>query len=308
METESDSRRKTIEVVTFRARSLQEAVRRVRQELGPEASILHTRWARATWSNWILGSRELEVAAGIDPEDGLDQDVDWEIESALETRHESSREGSSDQIASHVATTGPIEICHGTRKIVAFVGATGVGKTTTVAKLAANFRLREKAKVGVITVDTFRIGAIDQLKTYTKMIDLPLAVASSESEAKRALEEMIDMDLVLVDTTGCSPRDLPKLQHARRLLSHLQVDETHLLISAASDVEAGEFALGQFARFSPSAVLLTKTDESRKLSRWADWLREKDARLSYVTFGQNVPHDISAPRSDELSAYLSDTT
>ena len=124
-----------------------------------------------------------------------------------------------------------IELRPGNRKVVALVGPTGVGKTTTIAKIAANFRLRDKKTVGLITADTYRIAAVEQLRTYAEIIDLPLEVVTTPREMRRAVLQMEHLDLVLIDTAGRSPHDELRLHELRALLREANPDETHLVLS-----------------------------------------------------------------------------
>ena len=114
--------------------------------------------------------------------------------------------------------------------MVALVGPTGVGKTTTVAKLAANFKLAHGARVGLVTVDTYRIAAVEQLKTYAEIIDLPLAVVNDPAEMARALDELGAVDLVFIDTAGRSPRDEVKIRELAEFLRQARPDEIHLVL------------------------------------------------------------------------------
>ena len=107
-----------------------------------------------------------------------------------------------DAVELSIPVAPPIKAVAGTRRVVALVGPTGVGKTTTVAKLAANFKLAHGVRVGLITVDTYRIAAVEQLKTYAEIIDLPLAVVNDPVEMPRALDELGAVDLVFIDTAG----------------------------------------------------------------------------------------------------------
>lgn len=197
-------------------------------------------------------------------------------------------------------TTGPIDVPHDRQRIVALVGPTGVGKTTTVAKLAAGFRLLEKRTVGLITIDTFRIAAVDQLHKYAQVMQLPMEVVSNGDEMRSAIQRLSDVDLILIDTVGRSPRDLEQLEITRKLLSHAQPDETHLVLSATSSRTAIESALQNFAVLSPKAVIISKLDE---VQRQPDLLSLSAAGvppISYVTTGQNVPDDIDLPQPSRL--------
>lgn len=133
-----------------------------------------------------------------------------------------------------VNCSGPIRIQPGKQKIVALVGPTGVGKTTTLAKLAANFRLRDHVRMGLITVDTYRIAAVEQLRTYAEIIDLPMRVVTTPEEMKRAVSDLSHLDLILIDTAGRSPQDDLQINELKTFLGEIVVDETHLVLSATS--------------------------------------------------------------------------
>lgn len=118
--------------------------------------------------------------------------------------------------------------------IIALIGPTGVGKTTTLAKLAATFKLRQNRRVGLITADTYRIAAVDQLRTYAEIIDVPLHVACSPGEMKRAIAVMADRDVILIDTAGRSQKDGDRLAELRRFIAAANPDEVHLVLSATA--------------------------------------------------------------------------
>src|SRR5205085_5547961 len=121
-------------------------------------------------------------------------------------------------------TTGP--------HIVALIGPTGVGKTTTIAKLAANLKLRENHSVGLITIDTYRIAAVDQLKKYADIIGSPLRVVNTPEELREAVAAMSDCAFILIDTAGRSPTDTMKLNELKNLLDAVEPDEVHLVLSS----------------------------------------------------------------------------
>ena len=118
------------------------------------------------------------------------------------------------------------------------VGPTGVGKTTTIAKLAANYRLREKRRVGLITVDTYRVAAVEQLRTYADIIDLPMEVVATPREMREAVARMSHLDLVLMDTAGRSPRDEVKIQELKSMLAEAEPDEVHLVLSSTAGAKS----------------------------------------------------------------------
>lgn len=197
------------------------------------------------------------------------------------------------EVERQIAIHGPIVAQAGRRRLVALVGPTGVGKTTTVAKLAANFRLRDKRRVGLITVDTYRIAAVEQLRTYADIIDLPMQVVSTPSEMREAAERMSDLDLVLLDTAGRSPKDDVKLQELQVFLEEAQADEVHLVLSSVAGASALERTAECFAAVGTTALILTKLDEAAGLGNLLPLLRNSGLPLSYVTHGQNVPDDIA---------------
>jgi flagellar biosynthesis protein FlhF len=190
----------------------------------------------------------------------------------------------------HVA--GPIVVTPGQRRLAALVGPTGVGKTTTIAKLAAVYRLREKRSVGLITVDTYRIAAVEQLRTYADIIDLPMQVVSTPREMREAVRRMEGLDLILLDTAGRSPRDEIKIQELRSFLTEAAADDVYLVLSSVAGVKTLKQVVERFATVGTTSLILTKLDESTGLGHLLPVLRDSHLPLSYLTNGQNVPDDI----------------
>ena len=204
-------------------------------------------------------------------------------------------------IESDIAVAGPIHVESGRRRLVALVGPTGVGKTTTIAKLAANFRLREKKRVGLITVDTYRIAAVEQLRTYADIIDLPMHVVSTPREMRDAVNSLSSMDLVLLDTAGRSPHDDVKIQELKSFLLEAAADEVHLVLSATAGAASLEKTAKQFAAVGTTHLLLTKLDEAAGLGHLLPLLSTRKLPLSYLTDGQSVPDDISPADAARLA-------
>lgn len=184
---------------------------------------------------------------------------------------------------------------------IALVGPTGVGKTTTLAKLAATYKLRHGKRVGLITADTYRIAAVDQLRTYADIISLPLKVALTPSEMRIAVESMSDMDVVLVDTAGRSPQDSDRLEELRSFLNAARPHQTHLVLSSTSSRRVLESAVTRFAPLSPDHVILTKLDEAVSFGVLVDIAGKVNASLSFVTTGQEVPDHIEPGNADRLA-------
>ncbi|MEZ6071904.1 MAG: hypothetical protein R3C10_16995 [Pirellulales bacterium] len=207
-------------------------------------------------------------------------------------------------VAEEIVTSGPIRCTPGRRRLVALVGPTGVGKTTTIAKLAANFRLREGKRVGLITVDTYRIAAVEQLRTYADIIDLPMRVVSSPKEMREAVNEMKDLDLVLLDTAGRSPRDDVKIHELRNLVAESGADEVHLVLSGVSSTRALVRTAERFATVGTTSLILTKLDEASGLGCLLPLVRACKLPLSYVTDGQNVPDDIDVANAQRLAEQM----
>ena len=202
------------------------------------------------------------------------------------------RDALREAIESIIAIAPPIAAVAGARRVVALVGPTGVGKTTTVAKLAATFKLAHGFRPGLVTVDTYRIAAVEQLRTYAEIISLPLAVANAPGDMRRAIDELGDVDLVLIDTAGRSPRDEVKIRELADFLAEAEPDEVHLVLSAVAGERSLRAAVERFALVHADRLILTKLDEADGLGGVLAVLGQADRPISYITTGQAVPDDI----------------
>ncbi len=207
-------------------------------------------------------------------------------------------------LSDELTVNGPIEASPGQGRVVALVGPTGVGKTTTIAKLAANYRLRENKRVGLITVDTYRIAAVEQLRTYADIIDLPMEIVSTPREMREAIARMSDLDLILMDTAGRSPRDEVKIQELKSMLAEAEPDEVHLVLSAVGGARSLVTTAERFATVGTTAMLITKLDEATALGNLLSVTRKCGLPISYLTDGQNVPDDIQVAKSKELAQMI----
>ncbi len=384
---------------TFKARSIQEAIATVRKELGPDASVLHTRKLPSGVWSWLTSSPRFEVTASATIQAPSRFDVMLESEEPSEelmaeeepledspedlrepapdiaplptpapsfapsrsinarpTWRESAREANTQTltkkrhskesheftiysklldlgfddalarsvsretaaeaegsdvesllksaaylVAEQVAVAEPWEFPRGECRRIALVGPTGVGKTTTIAKLAADLRLRQRRRVGLITVDTYRIAAVDQLQTYASIIELPCEVASSPEEMQEALKRLHDCDVIFLDTAGRGPFDSLRMHELTRILQSFEADEVHLALSGTSRTALLDTLVERFECARPTHLTLTKIDECDGLGPLASWLTRNTIPLRFLTTGQDVPQDYATPTLEILA-------
>ncbi len=190
---------------------------------------------------------------------------------------------------------------------IALVGPTGVGKTTTIAKLAATHKLRQGKRVGLLTTDTYRIAAVEQLRTYAEIIALPLRVVHSPADMPDACAALADCDTILIDTAGRAPADAARLDELRAFINAARPHETHLVLSGAASQAVMLDAAARFAPIQPNRVILTKLDEAVNLGVLVNVLRRVSLKLSYVTNGQEVPDHIEPGVAARLAQRLLDS-
>lgn len=184
---------------------------------------------------------------------------------------------------------------------IALIGPTGVGKTTTLAKLAAAYKLRQGKKVGLITADTYRIAAVDQLRTYASIIGLPLKVVLTPGEIVAACQSFADCDAILIDSAGRSQHDAGRLDELRKFVEAVAPHETHLVLSSTASGPVMTRTAERFAALAPSRVIFTKLDEAVTLGPLLGVARRVGLKLSYFTTGQEVPDQIELAHSDRLA-------
>jgi len=189
-------------------------------------------------------------------------------------------------------------------RVIVLIGPTGVGKTTTIAKLAANYKLRENLRVGLITIDTYRIAAVEQLRTYAEIIDVSLRVVLSPAELRKAIYALRGMDVILLDTAGRSHNDQIRLSQLRRYLTAAEPDEVHLVVSAAASRGSVRRAVQRFGPLGVGRVILTKLDEAETFGTVLNVGATGVGEISYVTAGQEVPDDIAPADAGQLADWL----
>lgn len=197
-----------------------------------------------------------------------------------------------------------IEINEGETKIVALIGATGVGKTTTIAKIAANFVLEKGFSVALITADTYRISAVEQLKTYSDIMGLPLEIVYSSAELKIAIDKHRDKQLILIDTAGRSQHNEFQIMELRDLLMAQADIEKYLVLSATTKYKDLVDLVKIFSICIPDKVLFTKVDETSSIGVIVNLLHQYPLTLSYLSNGQSVPDDLIVADSHKLAELI----
>lgn len=188
----------------------------------------------------------------------------------------------------------------GERSVIGLIGPTGAGKTTTIAKIAARAVVETGLKVSMVTIDTYRIGAIDQLTRYGELMGVPTYVARDQQSFADVMEHCSDMDLVLVDTAGRSPNERESIAHQAALLRSWPEIQLHLAIPAQTSPRQLSLIRERYCGIDPERVVVTKVDEAIGKGAVFNIASRVDAPLSCITDGQAVPEDIHAPSVSAL--------
>lgn len=306
-----------------------DALRQIRQDLGERAVILETRRSR-TGLLGLTGAERVHVLAAVEekaaPQSQLNVDAlrnlmapredaraqmaerlsDGGIEPALRERllgacaPNYSAERVATEIAAGLRVAEP-EAPANTQARIALVGPTGVGKTTTTAKLAARYALSGKKRVAMVTMDTYRIGAVEQIRIYARVMGLPLEVAESPEEMRAAVARHADKDVILIDTVGRSPNKSLQLAEIQTFLNAANVTETHLVLAATSAPDYLARVTDQFACLQPNRLIVTKLDEMPRWGAIASLCHRTGLHASFVTDGQEVPRNLRPADPAEIA-------
>ncbi len=195
----------------------------------------------------------------------------------------------------------PISPTPGRREIVTLVGPTGVGKTTTLAKLAGHFALREGRRIGIITIDNYRVGAVEQVRNYAEILEVPMRTAANATELRSAIDDLADVDMILIDTAGKSPSDGSKLNELREILRVAASDHILLVLSLAGGASMLQNIAASFKNVLPTSLVLTKLDELVTCGCLLSVAHQISIPISYVTTGQDVPAQFEPANAARLA-------
>jgi flagellar biosynthesis protein FlhF len=204
-------------------------------------------------------------------------------------------------LATQLRASGPVEAIAGKPRVIAFIGPTGVGKTTTLVKLASQYALVHQLKVALLTADTYRIGAVEQLRIYRDIMDIPFEAVSSPEELGPALRRYSDRDLIFFDTAGRSPQNKRQIQDLKAFLEAARPSETHLCVSATTKNADLMPIVGKFGLVPVNRFLVTKLDETRSHGLLLNLAAGFQIPISYLGTGQNVPNDIELASPERMA-------
>jgi flagellar biosynthesis protein FlhF len=207
-------------------------------------------------------------------------------------------------IGEMIIPAGPIQLKTKGPTTVMLVGPTGVGKTTSIAKLAARYKIQQKKSIGLITIDTYRIAAVEQLRTYADLIGIPLKVIDSPDALQEALRSFSDRDLILIDSAGRSPRNTEKMNELHQYVHAAQADELHLVLSMSVGADVMADTLKRYQEFSVSKLLFTKLDEAVNYGAILGIINKTQKPIGYITTGQEVPDDIEVVTQERLARLI----
>ncbi len=344
---------------------MNEAMIRIRYELGKDAMIVSNRWIRKKGVKGFFLKKDLEVIAAMDEKSPIEnvqipqkhisreivdshlereikelkEKVNWLLEGKGKKEDSYNKEDKNlidslkkmeldekliEDFSTYFSQTGhsaedkeilyqyfenllknsiPLEK-EIKEKIWVFIGPTGVGKTTTIAKIAAQEVIEKGKKVGLITLDTYRIGAVEQLKTYASILDIPLESVVNQSDFFKAIKKLEHCDLILIDSTGGSSFNKKHLLETKRFLDEVEKKRITLLISATTGNGDLKAIIQNYNYIGYDSIIVTKLDETKYYGRIFNINQYTDKPLLFITTGQSVPDDIIKVSKENLLGYL----
>lgn len=239
-----------------------------------------------------------------DVEEDICQEVAAQTQTIQGRREVDAKTVAQQLILSRLGESAPLKIKKFEQNVLLFAGPTGAGKTTTLAKLAGKLKFKEHLDVGLINTDTYRVGAMEHIRIYSEIMDIPLINAYNPEELKEALQTFSDKDVVLIDTAGKSAREAEYKKELQQLIDAAHANEVFLVLSVVTGCKACRDMIRHYAFIEDYKLIVTKLDE---VDVWGNVLNIADFSkkgLSYVTMGQNVPDDIREVNTQKLAGNM----
>jgi len=277
----------------FSANSTAQALTLVKQELGDDAVILSSKTVSKP------DGPQVEIMAAIDYEPGSDilpqddQPPELTDEEDPPLNEKARVRQWRDKLISQLQTINPVSDSASGPVILSLVGPTGVGKTTTAAKLAAQYSLRHGLQVALISMDCYRIGATDQLLAYADIMKLPCEIAVRKTDLGRAVAKHQNCDLIIIDTAGKSPYDKKHIQELDEWFKTVPHLQSHLVVSATAKKEDIRETIRSYAPLKAAGIVLSKLDETRTYATLCQQVATARIPISCLTTGQRVPEDFA---------------
>lgn len=255
-----------------------------------------------------LQSRQIDTYSHL-IDNGLDKKLASKIlQKALEKNPQQSDDCNKEPVMNLMKKVlpckGEIDLNGDGPKMVAFVGPTGVGKTTTIAKIAAEYALRRGQKVALVSLDTYRLGAVDQLRIYGEIMEVPFEVAGGKEDLRRIVASHSDKDLILIDTTGRSHQDKDYSGQLKEIFDAVGGVEIHLVLSVTAQEKLFNATYRQFFPIGVDRVLFTKLDEGLSFGSLFNFSVRNRLPISYFTSGQRVPEDLEVARPERVISLI----
>ncbi|MFK9090593.1 flagellar biosynthesis protein FlhF [Bacillus salipaludis] len=244
---------------------------------------------------------------------GVDEEIIEYIVSCMLKRHESMIEMAEDVVEIEIITivkeiiekrVPRSNMVNESTRMINVIGPTGVGKTTTIAKLATEQVLKQKRRVAMITTDVYRIAAVEQLKTYAGILNVPLEVVRTKDELEKALTKLAHYDLIYMDTTGRNYKEVKYRESINEFLNHPLESDNYLVLSLTTKFEDLQILLNEFRESPVQKLIFTKFDETTSYGSIINVAYKYPFQLAYITIGQSVPEDITAIDATQLARYL----
>jgi len=207
----------------------------------------------------------------------------------------------TSKLKHYLQITGPIKFNQGQSTVVLIMGQTGSGKTTTIAKLAALYKYTYSRKVALISADSYRIAAMEQLKAFAEIAKIPFVSVYNNNELTDKINSLKKYELILIDTTGMNHRNMKQMVGLKETIRIAKADEIHLTISLTTKYGDMADCLKNFSMIPFNGIILTKIDETTSMGDILNLASDFEKPFSYITFGQEIPEDISLANRNELA-------